>query len=251
MTESQARHGSCVVNLVREPWRQVVMAMLRSFALRACSVRERVSNAYKRAVSSVKPYQPMDGGRELLDRQYATGVWDYLRGLEELSRFSVIAGYCHYLKNQGSILEIGCGEGLLPERFDGAKYSRYVGVDISAEAVRRAAARENAKTSFITADAAVYVTAERFDVIVFNECLEYFSDPLSVVRRYEPFLREHGIFIVSMFVGLDTARTSRIWRSLGAVYTPRAVTRVTNEDRYTWIIKVFSPLAEMNRRTAA
>jgi 2-polyprenyl-6-hydroxyphenyl methylase/3-demethylubiquinone-9 3-methyltransferase len=183
----------------------------------------------------------MDGSKELLDNEYSSGVWDYLRELEELSRFSVIAGYCHHLKDQGSILEIGCGEGILREKLDSAKYSRYVGVDISSEAIRRAAHKEDENNIFVAEDAKTYAPIERFDVIIFNECLEYFSDPLGLVQRYESFLKKDGIYIVSMFVGLDTARTRRIWKMLESVYKAETETRVSNKKGYNWIIKVFSP----------
>jgi 2-polyprenyl-3-methyl-5-hydroxy-6-metoxy-1,4-benzoquinol methylase len=186
-------------------------------------------------------YRPMDGGRELLDSEYSSGAWDYLRDVEELSRFSVVAGYCHHLKEQGSILEIGCGEGVLQERLDNRKYSRYVGVDISAEAISRAAHKQDEKSLFVAEDAETYIPDERFDVIIFNECLEYFADPLRLVTRYDGFLKEDGVYIISMFVGLDTARTRRIWKMLETVYKAETETRVSNKMGYTWIIKVLVP----------
>lgn len=189
----------------------------------------------------VLQYRPMDGGKELLDSEYSSGVWDYLRDVEELSRFSVVAGYCHHLKERGSILEIGCGEGVLQERLDNRKYSRYVGVDISAEAISRAAHKQDEKTFFVAEDAEAYTPDERFDVIIFNECLEYFTDPPRLVTRYDGFLKEDGIYIISMFVGLDTARTRRIWKMLETVYKAETETRVSNKKGYTWIIKVLVP----------
>jgi 2-polyprenyl-3-methyl-5-hydroxy-6-metoxy-1,4-benzoquinol methylase len=207
----------------------------------------RFANAWKRALSSVLPYQPMPGGSEVLDREYSGGEWDYLRELDELSRFSVIAGYCHCLKPHGSILEIGCGEGILQERLDAAKHSRFIGVDISAAAISRAAHKQNERTTFVAADASSYCPDEAFDVIIFNECLEYFTDPVGLVRRYERFLKPGGTFIVSMFVGLDTTRTARIWRMLMPVYRVAAGTSVTNHRGYTWVIKVLSPAKDPDR----
>jgi 2-polyprenyl-3-methyl-5-hydroxy-6-metoxy-1,4-benzoquinol methylase len=201
-------------------------------------------NAVRRGLSLVLPYRRMRGGREKMDSDYAHGKWDYLRGLGELGRFSILVGYCHFLKPGGRILEIGCGEGILQERLDPARYSRYVGVDVSAEAIQRAAGNE--KTTFVCADATVWQPTEEektFDLIVFNECLEYFDDPLAVVRRYEPALAPGGTFLVSMFTGVETARTVRIWRWLEAVYTVEDATRVTNKAGLSWILKVLKPCA--------
>jgi 2-polyprenyl-3-methyl-5-hydroxy-6-metoxy-1,4-benzoquinol methylase len=198
-------------------------------------------NAAKRWLSTILPYRPMDGRKELLDAEYSSGAWDYLRELEELSRFSVVAGYCHHLKNKGSILEIGCGDGILQERLDRSKFSQYVGIDISAEAIKRASPKQDEKVLFVAEDALSYRPDGMFDVVIFNECLEYFDDPLELVRRYEPNLKRDGIFIVSMFVGIETARTSRIWKMLGSVYTAKSETRVSNEKNYSWLIKVLVP----------
>jgi SAM-dependent methyltransferase len=204
-------------------------------------IGQRIVNVCKRRLSALLPYRPMDGGRPLLDAEYSSGVWDCLRELEELSRFSVIAGYCHHLKDQGSILEIGCGEGILQERLNGARYSRYVGVDISAEAIRRAVRKQDKKNLFVAEDANTYVPTEQFDIIIFNECLEYFAAPLNLVRRYHSFLKEDGIYIISMFVCLDTVRTKRIWKMLESLYKAKVETYVSNGKGYSWIIKVFAP----------
>jgi 2-polyprenyl-3-methyl-5-hydroxy-6-metoxy-1,4-benzoquinol methylase len=200
--------------------------------------------AVRRGLSLVLPYRKMRGGREKMDSDYARGKWDYLHGIGELGRFSILVGYCHFLKPGGRILEIGCGEGILQERLDPARYSRYVGVDVSAEAVQRANARAgDGKTAFICADAAAWQPGEAFDLIVFNECLEYFDDPLAAVRRYEPALAPGGAFLVSMFTGVETARTRRIWRWLESVYAVEDATRVTNKAGLSWILKVLRPCA--------
>jgi 2-polyprenyl-3-methyl-5-hydroxy-6-metoxy-1,4-benzoquinol methylase len=195
----------------------------------------------KRWVSVVRPYRPLPGTRLTLDAEYARGDWDYLGDSSELPRFSVVVGYCHHFKPGGSILEIGCGEGLLADRLDRSKYSRYLGVDLSEEAIARTAGRQDRKTSFIAEDAVVMRPRARFDVIVFNECLEYFADPLALVRRYEEYLDADGVFIVSIFNGIDRATSRLIWRRLQSIYASVAETRVRNERRYEWTIKVLRP----------
>jgi len=214
---------------------------------RLAQTKKRTVKMWKYGMSAILPYNPMNGDKSLLEAEYSGGVWDYLRDLNELARFSVVSGYCHFLKGNGSILEIGCGEGILQERLCPLKYSRFVGIDISAEAIRRTSRKQDHKTSFFVEDARVYHPNDLFDVIIFNECLEYFQDPLGLVQRYESFLETGGIYIVSMFTATDTARTKHIWKMLESVYPVEAQTRVSTRPGYTWNIKVLIPSKQQDK----
>lgn len=201
-----------------------------------------MANAAARQLSRVAPYRPMSGGKAHLDEQYAGGTWEYLRGIGELSRFSVVVGYCHFLKPGGSIAEVGAGDGILHDRLDHTKVGSYLGIDISEEAIARMAPRQDERNSFVAADAATFEPPGTYDLIVFNEVLEYFDDPLAVVRHWSRWLAEDGAIIVSMFSGLTTARSDTIWRGLAAEYRQEALTQVQNEARYRWVIKVLKPI---------
>lgn len=194
-------------------------------------------------LSLLRPYQPLAGGKQLLDAEYAEGVWSYLKDLDELPRFSVVAGYCQHFASGGAILEIGCGAGTLQERLCPGHYSRYVGIDVSSEAIARATAvkRSNA-VEFLEADATVFAPQESFDIILFNECLEYFSDPLSLVRRYERFLKSPGYFLVSMFRSQDNARSNKLWKALASAnYTTTTSATIANWHDLSWRIAVLRP----------
>src|SRR6266487_5146131 len=54
--------------------------------------------------------------KEIWNLQYFDKRWDCLSNDGEVSRYSVIMGYIQYFKPTGSILDIGCGEGILQER---------------------------------------------------------------------------------------------------------------------------------------
>ena len=102
---------------------------LCGFRRRACGWRSELAHAVPltapgmvsmltRLIARLRPYQPMIRSREHLDGQYKNGTWDYLWSIGELARFSVVAGYCRFLRPGGAILEIGCGEGVLQDRLD-------------------------------------------------------------------------------------------------------------------------------------
>ena len=181
---------------------------------------------------------PPRGGREHL-KKYVKGDFDYLWNINELSRFSVVAGYCQFLKQNGRILEVGSGESMLNQRLSPA-YSYFLGIDTSSHAIKRAAARGRANSEFVATDAQTFVPEGRFDVIAFNECLEYFHDPAGLVVRYETYLDSNGVLVVSIFDGTPT-RSANIWRSLEARYRLVDHTRVFNSIKQSWRIAVLAP----------
>src|SRR3954451_11765307 len=87
-------------------------------------------NRSRKLASLVLPYEPMEQGKELLDAQYSSAEWDYLRSIGEAPRFGVVSAYCRHLASNGSLLEIGCGEGFLLEHLDRSCYEHFTGVDI-------------------------------------------------------------------------------------------------------------------------
>lgn len=188
-------------------------------------------------VLKMLPYRSVRVAREEWNLQYSLGKWDYLRQVGELAHYSVIAGYCHYFKPGGRLLDIGCGEGILQERLCSPGYSRYTGIDISEEAICTASGRQDEKTSFVQADVREYRPEGLSDIIIFNECLYYFQDPLSIVKRYENFLTEDGLLIVSMFV---TEKTGRIWKILEESYIVQDEVFVKNKSGVSWNIKVLA-----------
>lgn len=175
--------------------------------------------------------------KEVWEAQYGSGRWEFMRRLEELARYSVIAGYLHHLKPGGSVLDVGSGEGLLVDHLRPLGYSRYLGVDLSEAAVRQAAGRQDAKTAFAAADAETYAPPQRWDAIVFNECIYYFNDPLGTVRRYAAFLEDGGLFIVSTF---RSRRADVIARRLLASCRLLEETAITNR-KGTWVVRVLEP----------
>ncbi|RJP74567.1 MAG: class I SAM-dependent methyltransferase [Candidatus Zixiibacteriota bacterium] len=170
--------------------------------------------------------------------EYEAGLGDYLRNLDELAYYSLIAGYFRHLKPGGSLLDVGCGEGLLQQRLGPEAYRRYVGIDLSTEAIRRAAARADGKTCFLRADAREYDPGVRFDAIVFTETLYYLEDPGAELLRYRDFLEPGGLFLISM---RDLESRHSLWDWLDQTFPVLDTVRVTNRSGTAWTIKVFQP----------
>ncbi len=137
--------------------------------------------------------------QEVWEDQYRDGRWRFMGALDELARYSVIAGYVNALHPKGTVLDVGAGEGLLLDHLRPFGVTKYLGVDLSEEAVRQGAHRVDAGASLLAADAETYRPETRWDAIVFNECVYYFEDPVGTVLRYRDALAEGGSLIVSTF----------------------------------------------------
>lgn len=170
------------------------------------------------------------------EAEYGKAAWRNLARLEELNRYSVIAGSIAFLKQNGSVLDVGCGEALLLS-YLGENIGRYVGVDLAQAAIDRALRRHPA-ASFIQADAQIYVPDQCFDVIVFNEVLYYLVEPMAALVRYESRLAPGGFFIASLYEKSMRARAIR--RKIGARYRSFCELRVSAHGK-SWSIHMFGP----------
>jgi 2-polyprenyl-3-methyl-5-hydroxy-6-metoxy-1,4-benzoquinol methylase len=159
------------------------------------------------------------------EAQYAAGRWDFLAELSELGRFSVLAGYICHLKPGGTVLDTGCGQGVLLRRLPISCYSRYVGIDVSSSAISVAKEQGNERSTFLAADCEEYSPAEHFDVIVFNEVLCCLRDPLRTVERYARSLNPGGLLLVSLCTAARGSGTilSRLKRAYATVDEVRVV----------------------------
>jgi len=176
------------------------------------------------------------------EAQYAAGRWDFLAQLSELGRFSILAGYICHLKPGGSVLDTGCGQGVLLRRLPSYCYSKYVGIDVSGSAISVAQKQQNERSTFLAADCEEYSPAEHFDVIVFNEVLCCLRDPLRTVERYARSLNPGGLLLVSLCTAARGSST--ILRQLKRAYTTVDEVRVVHSGRkVSWVCTVLRPEA--------
>lgn len=144
-----------------------------------------------------------------LDEEYANGRWDYLDRIEEMTRYAVIVGYCRCGSEVSSVLDLGCGSGVL-RRWLHPLPIDYVGVDRSDLAVEAGQKQwADASTRFVAMDLETYVPDRKFDLIVFNEVLYYFEQPDQILKRFSAFLEENGRFVISLW---ESPESHRAWR---------------------------------------
>ncbi|MFD1141328.1 class I SAM-dependent methyltransferase [Larkinella insperata] len=150
--------------------------------------------------------------RERWNYQYDKGLWEGLKGLNELARFSVIVGYIKYLKpGQPEMLEIGCGEGLLQQRLQIQNYGRFVGIDISDSAIQTAQAQGDEKCTYEVDDMDKYQPEGTFDLIIFNESIYYSRHPLETLQRYATHLKANGLLVVTIN---DHKHSDELWQTI-------------------------------------
>lgn len=175
--------------------------------------------------------------KDVWEREYQDGAWDYLHGLDQLARYSVLCGYLRYLRPAAALLDVGCGDGALPQYLGREHYSEYLGLDLSEQAVAAASARlGDAHTRFEAVDAANWTPRGQFDVVVFNEALYCFADPVAALRRYEVALRPDGYFIVSMY--WRAGNTWPIWKNIARTYPTLHQTQLRSGAQGNWLIRV-------------
>jgi 2-polyprenyl-3-methyl-5-hydroxy-6-metoxy-1,4-benzoquinol methylase len=174
------------------------------------------------------------------NREYAAGSWDWLARLDEMAHHAVVAGYVAHMKAGGTVLDMGCGEGLLLDHLRGAA-GGYLGVDFR-EAVARAMVRRGTDgVRFLAADMNDFTTEERFDVVVFNESIYYLADGVQGLIRYDRFLKPGGVLLLSMH---GHPRNDRLWVQVEEFYTVVDGVTITNKAGTTWRVKALVPRVE-------
>ena len=175
-----------------------------------------------------------------LDQEYASGHWDHFFSFAELPRNLVLAGAInHFFPREPAVLDLGCGSGRLGTVFQRYPFSRYLGVDVSAEGVARAGALALPRMEFVEGNYETWRPEGAFDAIAFNECIGYARDPAATLAAFRPHLRPGGLFFLSHFrFGSYAAQ----WRRMATVCATVEAAAVTSADgEKTWDIKVLRP----------
>lgn len=198
-------------------------------------------NLIARAIASLVGSPPVPS-REMWESQYKNGDWARLNDLCEQAHNAVVLSYITHLRPESAILEVGCGEGSLLRRLKQVGYRNYTGIDISDLAIGGCRQFSDEKTVFLPCDAESYVPDAVFDIVVLNECIYYFAQPVITLQRYAEYLTPGGLFVISLF---DKVRTRPIRRRLKATFSLVDETLVSN-SKGTWHCLVLSPKQPSN-----
>ena len=190
------------------------------------------------AVFQVIGFRPAPVSAQAWDREYQSGHWDFLGRLDSLGGLASVLGYCQFLE-PASILDVGCGAGLLAKKLKVLPYKSYLGVDLSAEAIAQAAPVADARTAFAVAEAGDFHSDRRFDLIIFSQIMNYIPDPDAMLARYARYLTPQGRIIVSLY---NTGRTRAAWSLMEKTMTVEDTMTVTQATGTT-TTKVLRPRA--------
>jgi 2-polyprenyl-3-methyl-5-hydroxy-6-metoxy-1,4-benzoquinol methylase len=158
--------------------------------------------------------------------------------IKEDGRYGTLLSLMGRYAAGGPILDVGCGDGILEEKFCAAVSVpvSVLGIDYSLAAIQRANARKIPHCEFLQADYREFESNQRFPLIVLNESLYYVDDFPRVMRDLSRWLTQDGVFIVSMY---DTRVTRRIWKALDRTHPKLQGFAIRDEGTgERWIIRV-------------
>jgi 2-polyprenyl-3-methyl-5-hydroxy-6-metoxy-1,4-benzoquinol methylase len=183
--------------------------------------------------------------RETWERQYRSGEWDYLAGEDEAGHYLAIARFCGRYLEHGTLLDIGCGAGILPSHLQahaGMALARYTGIDLAEEAVRRASL-QFPEARFLQFDYNAGSLPGRYDGVIFNETLYCFDDPLAIIDKCIAENTHPGSLL---FISMYGDHHEAIWDAVSTRCHTLAEEVVQNTARNVrWKIRVLRPGAQI------
>jgi SAM-dependent methyltransferase len=157
-------------------------------------------------IGFVMSYGPKGLKQRIWDREYASNKWHFI----DNTVGDCVYPYLEKYTQNGSILDLGCGPGNTANELAEKAYRTYLGMDISEEALAKAAARTKAagrshKNRFTTGDFLRFEPNEQFDVILFRESMYHvpLNKVKSVLQHYSKCLTDRGVIIVRMYLAID------------------------------------------------
>jgi SAM-dependent methyltransferase len=136
------------------------------------------------------------------NKQYKSGRWESLKTDLEAKRYFQIIDYLReFAPKNPSILDIGCGDGVLNRRMQDFQFEYFLGVDFSEVSIKKAKQANFPKAEFLAEDAIKFKPIRNFDAVIFNEAFYYIpdSEKNKVLNLMIEHLTGKGILISSIF----------------------------------------------------
>jgi SAM-dependent methyltransferase len=178
--------------------------------------------------------------REVWEQQYQNGDWDYLESEDEAAHYQAIAQCYASHGQEHSVLDVGCGTGLLYRHLAmaaGTPTLQYTGIDLSGAALAQAAQRYP-QASFLQLDYSNDAIAAKFGCVIFNETLYYFESPLAILEKcVRENMEQDALFLISMYGDHHDG----IWNDIAARYRVMDEMTVENARQVRWKIRAILP----------
>lgn len=137
--------------------------------------------------------------RAAWDAEYSAGRWDYLANAIEQTRYDAIAREVMARYPHGTVVDLGCGYGLLRTALLRQGFSGcYQGVDWSTQVLESAEALHG--PYFRCCDLNSFKFDGAPDVVVLSEVLYYLEQPLALIdQAYAATEACHGCVLISIY----------------------------------------------------
>ena len=160
------------------------------------TVKRTVRDVATRA--GVMDYRPLVWSDERWEASYTDHQPDSYAALDEVARYGILLGYLTWHGGSPTVLDVGCGAGVLRERIEAVPFRSYLGVDPTAAAIEQATQLTDDRTAFRVADPMVDDVGAH-DVVVCNEVLYFADDPEALVDRLGALVRPGGLLLTSIW----------------------------------------------------
>ncbi len=165
-------------------------------------LQEQVSKLIDFLVDWIKMNAPTFIKRKIWNKEFIDGNWDFL----ESGFNQYLVGILEKEFNGGTILDLGCGFGNYAKILKPLEFRKYLGIDISDSAIKKAILlNKQDNVFFISGAIENFKPDQKIDCILMNEVAYYFEGNalLKLLDRYLTFLNDNGFIILGIANKLD------------------------------------------------